>query len=92
MTRINVDPVTRIEGHLSVSLEVENGQVTAAHSAGTMFRGLEAILRGRDPLDAVQITQRICGVCPVSHGIAASLALEQALGVRAPDNGRLLRN
>jgi len=90
--RIKIDPVTRIEGHLSVSLEVEDGKVAAAYCAGTMFRGFELILRGRDPLDATQITQRICGVCPVSHGIAASLALEEALGAQPSENGRLLRN
>jgi Ni,Fe-hydrogenase I large subunit len=90
--RINVDPVTRIEGHLSVSLDIVDGRVSAAYCSGTMFRGFEAIVSGRDPLDAVQITQRICGVCPVSHGIASSLALEAALGIVVPDNGRLLRN
>jgi Ni,Fe-hydrogenase I large subunit len=90
--KVNIDPVTRLEGHLSVSLEVEGGKVASASCAGTMFRGFEFILRGRDPLDATQITQRICGVCPVSHGIASSLALEQALSVQPPTNGRLLRN
>jgi Ni,Fe-hydrogenase I large subunit len=90
--KIQIDPVSRIEGHLSVSLEVSNGEVSAAHCAGTMFRGFEILLKGRDPLDAVQITQRICGVCPVSHGVASSMALEGALGIQAPDNGRLLRN
>jgi Ni,Fe-hydrogenase I large subunit len=57
-----------------------------------MFRGFEMILRDRDPLDAVQITQRICGVCPVSHGIAASMALEDAMRLQVPENGRILRN
>lgn len=90
--KIKLDPITRIEGHLSVSLDIEDGKVAAAYSAGTMFRGFEMILQGRDPLDAVQITQRICGVCPVDHGVAASLGLDQALGLDTPDNGRLLRN
>ena len=90
--RVQIDPVSRIEGHLSVSLEVNEGQVSAAYCAGTMFRGFEILLKGRDPLDAVQITQRICGVCPVSHGIASSPALEDALEVQIPANGRLLRN
>ena len=70
--QIKIDPLTRIEGHLSVSLDIENGQVVAAYCAGVMFRGIELILRGRDPLDATQITQRICGVCPVSHGIGGT--------------------
>lgn len=61
-TRIVVDPVTRIEGHLKVEVEVEGGKVVDAKSSGTLFRGLEMILRGRDPRDAQHITQRICGV------------------------------
>ena len=90
--KIQIDPVSRIEGHLSVNLDVEGGKVIAARCAGTMFRGFEMILRERDPLDAVQITQRICGVCPVSHGIASSMALEEAMRIQVPENGRLLRN
>jgi len=90
--KIKIDPVTRLEGHLSISLEVDNSQVTSAYCAGVMFRGFELILRGRDPFDAPQITQRICGVCPVSHGIASSICIEDSLGVQASENGRLLRN
>ena len=92
MTTITIDPITRLEGHLAVSLEITNGKVSSARCAGTMFRGFEQILSGRDPLDAVQITQRICGVCPMDHGVASSLCLEQALGATPPDNGRILRN
>jgi Ni,Fe-hydrogenase I large subunit len=90
--KISIDPFTRIEGHLSVELEVEAGSVASATCSGTMFRGFEVLLRGRDPLDAPPITQRICGVCPVSHGIASSTAIENSLGLRPPTNGRLLRN
>lgn len=90
--KITIDPVTRLEGHLSVSLEVQDGRVSSAYCAGTMFRGFELILQGRDPFDAPQITQRICGVCPVSHGIASSLCIEDSLGVQPSENGRLLRN
>ena len=90
--RIEIDPVTRLEGHLAVRLEVDAKQVTAAYSSGEMFRGFEAILRGRSPMDAQQITQRICGVCPISHGITSCLAQEQAYGIQPPTNGRLLRN
>ncbi len=61
-TKVTIDPVTRIEGHLRVDVEVEDGVVTDAHVAGEMFRGFEVILKGRNPLDAQQITQRICGV------------------------------
>ncbi len=87
-----VDPVTRIEGHLSIRVEVEDGLVTRAESAGESFRGFEAILKGRKPLDAQHITQRICGVCPVEHAVASVLAQDQACGVSPPDNGRLIRN
>jgi len=89
---ITVDPLTRIEGHLAFKLETEAGRVTQAFVSGEMFRGFEVILRGRDPLDAQQITQRICGVCSVEHGIASVLAQERAYGVTPPTNGRLIRN
>lgn len=89
---IDIDPVTRIEGHLAFRIETESNRVVKAFSSGEMFRGFEEILKGRDPLDAQQITQRICGVCPVSHGTASILAQEMAYGVTPPENGRLIRN
>lgn len=96
MTTIRLDPVTRIEGHLAVEVEVESvggvQQVVDARSSGTSFRGFENILINRDPRDAVHYTQRICGVCPTSHAMAAAMTLEQAFGVVAPANGRILRN
>lgn len=94
MAKIVIDPVTRIEGHLKIEAVVENGVVKEARSSGTLFRGFEIILRGRDPRDAQRITQRICGVCPTSHSIAAALNLDSAFGIadKIPDNGRLLRN
>jgi Ni,Fe-hydrogenase I large subunit len=93
MSRIlSIDPVTRVEGHLSVRVEVENGTVARAWCTGESFRGFESILVGRSPLDAQLITQRICGVCPVEHGIASVQAQDQAYGVVPPENGRLLRN
>ena len=90
--KITIDPITRIEGHLSISIDVESGRVTNAFSKGEMFRGFEAILKGRDPLDAQQITQRICGVCPVSHGMASILAQDEAYRINPPKNGRIVRN
>lgn len=91
-----MDPVTRIEGHLKVEVSIDqvNGknQVVDAKCTGTLFRGFETILRGRDPRDAPILTQRICGVCPVSHSLASTLALEAAKGVQANDNARTLRN
>jgi hydrogenase large subunit len=95
---ITVGPVTRIEGHLDVevTLDVVDGsqRVVDARSAGTMFRGFERILQRRHPRDAVHLTTRICGVCPTSHSMAASMNLEAACGAVAapPDNGRILRN
>lgn len=90
--KIVIDPITRIEGHLAVEVEVEGGVVIDAKSKGMLFRGFELILQGRDPRDAAQLTQRICGVCPVSHGTAATLALDNAFGIEPPPNGRIIRN
>lgn len=92
MAKVVIDPVTRIEGHLRVEVEVDNGKVTDAHIIGTMYRGFEAMLRGRDPRDATYVTERICGVCAGSHGWASSLALDKAFGANVPAGGRILRN
>jgi ferredoxin hydrogenase large subunit/hydrogenase large subunit len=92
MRQIELGPITRIEGHLNVRTTVENGTITDAQCVSEMFRGLEIILRGRDPLDAQQITQRICGVCPYAHAIASSYAQEAAYRLEAPKNGRILHN
>ncbi len=96
MIKIRIDPVTRIEGHLDIEVSVDNvdgiQQVSDAKSSATMFRGFEIILKERDPRDATIYTQRICGVCPVSHAMASTLNLESAFGVLPPDNGRILRN
>ena len=88
---ITLSPVTRIEGHLGIKLDVENGRVTRAFVSGEMFRGFETFLRGRDPLDAQYITQRICGVCPIDHGMASVLAQDMAYQLTPPDNGRIIR-
>lgn len=94
MGKIVIDPVTRIEGHLKVEVVVENGVVKDARTTGNLFRGIELILKGRDPRDAQVIAQRICGVCPQSHSYAATLALDSAFGIadKIPDNGRIIRN
>ncbi|MBN1298974.1 MAG: nickel-dependent hydrogenase large subunit [Actinobacteria bacterium] len=89
---ITVDPLTRIEGHLKIKVEIENGVVTNAYSSGDMFRGWEIILKGRNPLDAPPITQRICGVCPIPHGVSSVLALDDAFGIKPASNGRIIRN
>ncbi|MBW1981725.1 MAG: nickel-dependent hydrogenase large subunit [Deltaproteobacteria bacterium] len=90
--KIVVDPVTRIEGHLKVEVTVAGGKVVDAKTTGGMFRGFEIILKGRDPRDASQISQRICGVCPTGHCQASVLALDDAFGVTPPTNGRIIRN
>jgi Ni,Fe-hydrogenase I large subunit len=92
MARIVVDPVTRIEGHLRIEADVEGGAVTDAWSSGTMFRGIELILRGRDPREAWIWAQRICGVCTTVHALTSVRAVEDALGVEVPDNARIIRN
>ena len=92
MTHIVVDPITRIEGHLRIEAEVDGGAVKEAWSSSTMFRGIELILRGRDPRDAWAFTQRICGVCTTVHAIASIRAVEKAIGAVPPSNARLLRN
>jgi Ni,Fe-hydrogenase I large subunit len=92
MTRLVVDPVTRIEGHLRIEAEVDGGAVKEAWSSSTMFRGVELILKGRDPRDAWAFTQRICGVCTTVHAIASIRAVENAIGAVPPPNARLLRN
>ena len=92
MARIVVDPVTRIEGHLRIEAEVNGGAVTDAWSSGTMFRGIELILKGRDPREAWIWTQRICGVCTTVHALASVRAVEDALGIEVPENANLIRN
>lgn len=91
-----VDPVTRLEGHLRVEVSVETvggvQQVVEARLAGTSFRGFERLLEGRAPAEAAHLTQRICGVCSVPHGVVASMALEAAGGAQIPSNARILRN
>jgi hydrogenase large subunit len=90
--RITIDPVTRIEGHLRIDLEVDGGVIKKAWSSGTMWRGFEQILKGRDPRDAWVFTQRICGVCTTVHAIASVRAVENALKLEVPLNAQLIRN
>jgi Ni,Fe-hydrogenase I large subunit len=92
MTHVVVDPITRIEGHLRIEAEVDSGVLRDAWSSSTMFRGIEIILKGRDPRDAWAFTQRICGVCTTVHAIASIRAVENAIGATPPPNARLLRN
>ncbi len=92
MSRIVVDPITRIEGHLRVEAEVDGGKITDAWSSCTMWRGIEKILNGRDPRDAWYFTQRICGVCTTVHAMASVRAVENALGIEPPLNAQIIRN
>jgi len=93
VTKIKIDPITRIEGHMAIEAVIDDGRVKEAKCAGTLFRGFEIILQGRDPRDANHLTQRICGVCPTSHATASALCIDNAFGLNGniPDNAKLLR-
>ncbi len=91
--RVVVDPVTRIEGHLRCEVNIDNNNIIRnAVSSGTMWRGIETILKGRDPRDAWAFTQRICGVCTGVHALVSVRTVEDALGIRIPENANLIRN
>ncbi|MBI1422502.1 MAG: hydrogenase 1 large subunit [Gammaproteobacteria bacterium] len=90
--RVVVDPITRIEGHLRIEARTDGDKIAEAWSSGTMVRGIEIILRGRDPRDAWAFAQRICGVCTLVHGIASVRAVENALNYPIPPNAQLIRN
>jgi [NiFe] hydrogenase large subunit/hydrogenase large subunit len=90
--RIAVDPITRIEGHLRIEARLDGGKIAEAWSSSTSFRGIETILKGRDPRDAHHFTQRFCGVCTTVHSMASIRAVEDALKIQIPDNARLIRN
>src|SRR5579872_4575024 len=93
MKRIVVDPVTRIEGHLRIeALLDDGGTIKEAMSSGTMWRGIETILKGRDPRDAWAFTERICGVCTTVHALASVRAVESAVGITIPKNAEMIRN
>lgn len=90
--RVVVDPITRIEGHLRIEAQMDGNTIAEAYSAGTMVRGIEIILKGRDPRDAWAYAQRICGVCTLVHGMASVRSVESALNYTIPDNAQLIRN
>jgi [NiFe] hydrogenase large subunit/hydrogenase large subunit len=91
-TRVVVDPITRIEGHLRIEAQADGGRITNAWATSTQFRGIEIIMQGRDPRDAWAFTQRICGVCTVVHAVASCRAVEDALDIHIPANANLIRN
>ncbi|MEA2488387.1 MAG: hydrogenase large subunit, partial [Acidobacteriota bacterium] len=90
--RITIDPITRIEGHLRIDVEVDQGKVQKAWASSTMFRGIERILLGRDPREAWLFTQRFCGVCTTVHALASVRAVEDALDLEIPLNAQYIRN
>ena len=90
--RITIDPITRIEGHLRIDVEVDNNAVSNAWASCTMWRGIEKILRGRDPRDAWLFTQRFCGVCTTVHAMASVRSVEDALKLEIPLNAQYIRN
>ncbi|MGV6844696.1 MAG: nickel-dependent hydrogenase large subunit [Lutibacter sp.] len=91
-TRIVIDPITRIEGHLRIEAEIKDGKVVDAFSSSTMVRGMEKIVEGRDPRDVWAFVQRTCGVCTTVHAIASIRAVENALAINIPKNAELARN
>jgi hydrogenase large subunit len=90
--RIVVDPITRIEGHLRIEAEIENGKIKDAFSSGTMVRGIEKIVQGRDPRDVWAFVGRVCGVCTTTHSLTSVRAVENALNIVIPPNAELIRN
>ena len=90
--RIVVDPITRVEGHLRIDVEVDDGVVRDSWASGQMWRGIELILEGRDPREAWMFTQRICGVCTTVHAMSSVRAVENALGMEIPINAQYIRN
>ncbi|HRD81050.1 MAG: nickel-dependent hydrogenase large subunit [Saprospiraceae bacterium] len=90
--RIVIDPITRIEGHLRIEAEIKDGKITDVYSSGTMVRGIEKIVQGRDPRDVWAFVGRVCGVCTTVHSLASVRAVENALGINVPANAELVRN
>ncbi|MEW6675830.1 MAG: nickel-dependent hydrogenase large subunit [Nitrospirota bacterium] len=90
--RINISPFNRIEGDLEITVEVKDGKVQNAKSKGVMFRGFEKILKGRDPMDAIVFTPRICGICGAAHGLASSTAIRNAWNCQVPENAYRVKN
>lgn len=91
-TVVEIDPITRVSGLLSIKAQIEDGKITNANSSGMQIRGFEKMLQGRPPLDAIRLTARTCGICSVSHTLASSMVLEMALGVKPDFNGELIRS
>ena len=89
---ITIDPVTRIEGHLRIDCKINDGKIEKAWSSGQMFRGIETILKGRDPRDAWLYAQRLCGVCTTVHAMASVRAVENAIDLPIPKNAQYIRN
>ncbi len=91
-TKVVIDPITRIEGHLRIEVQADAGKISGSWASATMFRGIETIMTGRDPRDAWAYTQRICGVCTTVHAIASVRAVEDALDITVPRNANIIRN
>lgn len=92
MSKIVIDPITRVSGLLSIEVEVENNKIVDARSSGGQFRGFEMMFRGRSPLDTIRLTPRVCGICSTHHALASTLALEDAFGVEPDFNGKVARD
>lgn len=92
ITKITIDPVTRISGFLEIQVEIDNNKVVEAKSGGMLFRGFEKILKDREPLDAIYLTERICGICSTAHAYASTVALEDALNIKASEFEKIVRD
>ena len=92
INRININPLNRVEGDLEVAVDLKDGKVQNAQSSGVMFRGFEIMLKGRDPMDAIVFTPRICGICGASHGVASSTAIRNACNIKMPENAYKVKN
>lgn len=90
--KIIINPVTRISGFLEIEVEIERNQIIDAKSSGMLFRGFEKMLKGRQPLDAIYFTERICGICSTAHSLASTLALENILNIRPNENDKIIRD
>ena len=90
--KVVVDPLTRIEGHLRIEADIENGVISDAYSTGTMVRGIEIIVQDRDPRDVWAFVGRVCGVCTSMHSLVSVRAVENALGIVIPPNAEMVRN
>ena len=91
-SRITIDPITRISGFLEIEVEIDQNKIVDARSSGLLFRGFEKMLKGKEPLDAIYFTERICGICSTAHSYASTVALEDAININSPEEAHITRD